>query len=306
MRLFDRAKEIGAIRADQGSQRPVQEKASQDRGAEMQIYDRERRQFRGKDLNDPFDAPLPWEERAEKEGQQVRSKEKPVIIQVRRVSKTFGSGETATRALKEVSLTVKMGEMVSIMGPSGCGKSTLLHILAGIEKADEGEIWIDGVPLHRLSEQMLSDLRLNRMGFVFQQFHLIPVLTALENIALPLVAKGLSDREAKRRARAALEQVGLADKANRYPSELSGGQNQRVAIARALVARPKIVWADEPTGALDSQTADMTIGLLRRINEAYGTTIVIVTHDPAVAKQTDRIILMENGRVLGERVGAGA
>jgi len=223
------------------------------------------------------------------------------IIQARRVSKTFGSGESATRALKEVSLTIAAGELVSIMGPSGCGKSTLLHVLAGIEKADEGEIWIDGVPVHTLNDRALSALRLNRMGFVFQQFHLIPVLTALENVALPLVAKGLPDRIAHRRAKTALEQVGLSDKAHRYPAELSGGQNQRVAIARALVGEPKIVWADEPTGALDSRTADMTIGLLRSINETHGTTIVIVTHDPAVAGRTDRIVRMENGRVLGER-----
>jgi len=223
------------------------------------------------------------------------------IIQARRVSKTFGSGESATRALKEVSLTIGAGELVSIMGPSGCGKSTLLHVLAGIEKADEGEIWIDGVPVHTLNDRALSALRLNRMGFVFQQFHLIPVLTALENVALPLVAKGLPDRIAHRRAKTALEQVGLSDKAHRYPAELSGGQNQRVAIARALVGEPKIVWADEPTGALDSRTADMTIGLLRSINETRGTTIVIVTHDPAVAGRTDRIVRMENGRVLGER-----
>ena len=228
------------------------------------------------------------------------------MIRAKQVSKTFGSGESATRALKEVSLTVAEGELVSIMGPSGCGKSTLLHVLAGIEKADGGEIWIDGVPVHSLNDKALSELRLNRMGFVFQQFHLIPVLTALENVALPLVAKGLSDQEAHRRAKMALEQVGLSDKARRYPAELSGGQNQRVAITRALVGEPKIVWADEPTGALDSRTAEMTIGLLRRINETYGTTIVIVTHDQAVANRTDRIILMENGRVLGERGAAGA
>jgi putative ABC transport system ATP-binding protein len=231
----------------------------------------------------------------------VRATAAKTIVRAQRVGKTFGAGETAVRALKEVDLTIAAGEVVSIMGPSGCGKSTLLHVLAGIEQADGGEIWIDGVPLHSLKEKALSDFRLNTMGFVFQQFHLIPVLTALENVALPLVARGLSDREAHRRAAAALEQVGLADKARRYPAELSGGQNQRVAIARALVGRPKIVWADEPTGALDSRTAEAIIGLLKRCNEAYGTTVVIVTHDPAVASRTDRIIRMENGRVLGER-----
>lgn len=230
----------------------------------------------------------------------------PAIIQVEKVSKTFGSGESATKALKDVSLSIRAGELVSIMGPSGCGKSTLLHILAGIEKADSGEIWIDGIPVHSLKEQKLSDFRLNCMGFVFQQFHLIPVLTAWENVALPLVAKGISDKESRHRALVALEQVGLKDKAQRYPMELSGGQNQRVAIARALVGKPKILWADEPTGALDSHTADLTIGLLSRLNEVHGTTIVIVTHDPSIAKRTSRIIMMENGRVLGERVGVHA
>jgi len=223
------------------------------------------------------------------------------LIEAVDVCKTFGSGPAATRALRDVCLTIEAGEVVAIMGPSGCGKSTLLHVLAGIERPDKGEVRIDGVPLHRLPERDRSRFRLERMGFVFQQYHLIPVLTALENVALPLVGRGVSSAEARERARAALELVGLGDQARRYPAELSGGQNQRIAIARAIVGDPIVIWADEPTGALDSDTARQTIGLLRSINERRGTTIVMVTHDRDVAAQAGRILRMENGRVTGER-----
>lgn len=206
-----------------------------------------------------------------------------------------------TRALKDVNLSIREGEVVAIMGPSGCGKSTLLHVLAGIEQPDSGEVWVDNVPLHEMKDGELSDFRLANMGFVFQQYHLIPVLSVLDNIALPLIARGMSEREANRKAKLALEQVGLADKAKHFPVQLSGGQNQRVAIARALVGQPRIIWADEPTGALDSQTAEAAIGLLLKANEWYGTTVVIVTHDPTVASRAGRLIRMDNGRVLPER-----
>lgn len=206
-----------------------------------------------------------------------------------------------TRALKDVNLSIREGEVVAIMGPSGCGKSTLLHVLAGIEQPDSGEVWVDNVPLHEMKDGELSDFRLANMGFVFQQYHLIPVLSVLDNIALPLIARGMSEREANRKAKLALEQVGLADKAKHFPVQLSGGQNQRVAIARALVGQPRIIWADEPTGALDSQTAEAAIGLLIKANEWYGTTVVIVTHDPTVASRAGRLIRMNNGRVLPER-----
>ncbi|WP_409343845.1 ABC transporter ATP-binding protein [Paenibacillus sp. MBLB4367] len=227
------------------------------------------------------------------------------LIEAKQISKTFGRGESETRALKQVSLNVRDGEMISIMGPSGCGKTTLLHLLAGIERADEGEIRIDGTPLHGMNDDKLAAFRLAHMGFVFQTYHLIPVLHALDNVALPLIGRGLSEKEAKSRAYEALEQVGLGDKAKRFPAELSGGQNQRVAIARALVGDPKVVWADEPTGALDSKTAEQVLGLLRKMNEHRRTTIVIVTHDPQIAEQTDRILRMENGRIVSEQPGGG-
>lgn len=221
-----------------------------------------------------------------------------MLIRVSNVSKTYGKGEAATRALRDVSLTIGKGETVAITGPSGCGKTTLLHLLAGLEEADKGEIWAGEALITKLDDQEIAKIRLSRMGFVFQTYHLVPVLTAWENAALPLVASGVSTKEARTRAMEALKEVGLADKAHRYPSQLSGGQNQRIAIARAIIGKPSIIWADEPTGALDSDTADQIIGLLEMLNRHYGTTLVIVTHDPKVADRMSRVIRLQNGRVV--------
>lgn len=220
------------------------------------------------------------------------------MIQVTNLTKTFGTGPAQVRVLKEVDLHIRQGEMVSITGPSGCGKSTLLHVLSGIEPPTEGQVIIDGFQLHSAREKDLTAFRLKKMGFIFQSYHLIPVLTAEENVALPLIGQGISSRKANEKARHALNRVGLADKASSRPAYLSGGQNQRVAIARAIAAEPNVIWADEPTGALDSQNSEQVVGLLRHINETMGTAIVIVTHDAKVAAQTDRIIRMENGRIL--------
>ncbi|RJE89043.1 ABC transporter ATP-binding protein [Paenibacillus sp. 1011MAR3C5] len=220
------------------------------------------------------------------------------MIRVSDVSKTYGKGEAATRALRDVSLTIGRGETVAITGPSGCGKTTLLHLLAGLEGADKGEIWAGDALITQLDDQEIAKIRLSRMGFVFQTYHLVPVLTAWENAALPLIASGVSTKEARTRALEALKEVGLADKAHRYPSQLSGGQNQRIAIARAIIGKPSIIWADEPTGALDSDTADQIIGLLEMLNRHYGTTLVIVTHDPKVADRMSRIIRLQNGRIV--------
>ncbi|MFD0712094.1 ABC transporter ATP-binding protein [Paenibacillus sp. GCM10027626] len=220
------------------------------------------------------------------------------MIRASNLTKTYGKGEAATRALKRAGFVINRGETVAITGPSGCGKTTLLHVLAGIERLDQGEIWLGDTALHLLDEAELSRLRLEKMGFIFQSYHLIPVLTAWENAALPLVAQGVGHKEAKARAFEALAQVGLKDRAGHYPSELSGGQNQRVAIARAIIGQPVVLWADEPTGALDSETSDQVIGLLEMLNRHYGTTIVIVTHDRNVAARAQRIIRMENGRIV--------
>ena len=224
-----------------------------------------------------------------------------IMIEAKEVRKSFGEGEAAVRALRGASLSIRKGEIAAVTGPSGCGKTTLLHVLSGIETADEGEIWIGGTPLHKKSDKEISKLRLERMGFVFQQYHLIEVLNVLENVSLPLIARGLPEKEAYRKAAAALELVGLSDKLAARPSELSGGQCQRTAIARAVAGEPEIIWADEPTGALDTDNARQVVGLLRKLNEALGTTVVIVTHDPNVAAAAHRIIRMENGRILPER-----
>ncbi|MBB3070143.1 putative ABC transport system ATP-binding protein [Paenibacillus baekrokdamisoli] len=214
------------------------------------------------------------------------------------MSKTFGVGQAKTRALKQISMEISAGETVSITGPSGCGKTTLLHLLAGIERMDEGEVWIGETAIHMLDEDELSKLRLEKMGFVFQSYHLIPVLRAWENVALPIIARGMNRKEAREKAVEALKLVGLAERAERYPSELSGGQNQRVAIARAIIGEPKILWADEPTGALDTGTADQIIGLLEMLNSHYGTTLVIVTHDSHIAARMNRTIRMQEGRII--------
>jgi ABC-type antimicrobial peptide transport system, ATPase component len=228
-----------------------------------------------------------------------------MFIRVSELTKTYGKGEAATRALREVSFQIGKGESVAVTGQSGCGKTTLLHLLAGLESADRGEIWIGDSPIHTLDDREMAKLRLSRMGFVFQSYHLVPVLTAWENAALPLIASGHSSGKARKRAMEALQEVGLADKARRYPSQLSGGQNQRVAIARAIVGKPDILWADEPTGALDTDTADQVIGLLEMLNRHHGTTIVVVTHDPRIAGRMSRTIRLQNGRIVHDG-GAGA
>lgn len=220
------------------------------------------------------------------------------MIQADRLTKIFGSGGSMVRALREVDLTIAKGEMVSIVGPSGCGKTTLLHVLSGIELPTEGRVVIDGFDLYGAKEKARSAFRLDKTGFVFQSFHLIPVLNALENVALPLIGQGMPSKKAHHKAKTALTQVGLGDKLNARPTQLSGGQNQRIAIARAIVSDPIVLWADEPTGALDSQTSEQIVGLLRHINETMGTTIVMVTHDNRIAAQSDRTIRMENGRII--------
>ena len=202
------------------------------------------------------------------------------------------------QALRGIDLALARGEMAAIMGPSGCGKTTLLNCLSGLDAVDEGEVLIEGVPLSAMSDRERTDYRARRMGFVFQYYNLMPVLTAVENVELPLLVTRVSAAEARRRAFEALELVGIPQRARHLPEQLSGGERQRVTIARALVNDPAIVWADEPTGDLDSANAEEITALLRRLN--VERSLLIVTHDPSVGAATDRIIRMVDGAVAGE------
>jgi putative ABC transport system ATP-binding protein len=204
------------------------------------------------------------------------------------------------RALDGVDLTVAAGEMVAIMGPSGCGKTTLLNCMSGLDTVDAGDVRIEGVSLSSMSDREWTAYRGRRMGFVFQFYNLLPVLSAVENVELPLLVARVEAADARRRAIEALAMVGLADRASHVPEELSGGERQRATIARSLVNDPAIVWADEPTGDLDSEMAQEIVDLMRRLNVERGLTFVIVTHDISVGRRADRIVRMLDGRVVGE------
>jgi putative ABC transport system ATP-binding protein len=223
------------------------------------------------------------------------------IVDARRIEKTYDTGKVRVHVLKGVDLILERGEMVAIMGPSGCGKTTLLNCLSGLDAVDSGEVVIDGTPLSAMSDRERTDYRARQMGFVFQFYNLMPVLTAVENVELPLLVARESQREARRRALAALDLVGLGDRAGHVPDELSGGERQRVTIARSLVNDPAIVWADEPTGDLDSENAAEIVDLMRRLNVEQGLTFLIVTHDISVGRKTDRIIRMLDGEIVEEQ-----
>ena len=223
-----------------------------------------------------------------------------LIISATEIHKTYDTGTVQIYALRGVDLGVKRGEMVAIMGPSGCGKTTLLNCLSGLDEIDSGVVTIDGMVLHDLPDDDRSDYRARRMGFVFQLYNLLPVLSAVENVEMPLLVSGIGAREARRRSMEALDMVGLSDRAAHVPSELSGGQRQRVTIARALVNRPTIVWADEPTGDLDSETANGIIDLMCDLNRTDGQTFVIVTHARDVGERAHRIVQMRDGQVVDD------
>ena len=224
------------------------------------------------------------------------------IIRADSVVKTYRTGSAEVNALRNVSFAVARGEMVAVMGPSGCGKTTLLNCLSGLDGVDSGEIWLEGQNLAQMGDRKRTDYRARRMGFIFQVYNLLPVLSAAENVELPLLVAGMRPGDARKRAMAALDTVGLANWAGHRPAELSGGQRQRVTIARSLVNEPAIVWADEPTGSLDSAAADDIISLLRQLNEAAGLTIVLVTHDPGIGDRSDRIVRMRDGEIVGEDI----
>jgi len=218
------------------------------------------------------------------------------MIELRDVSKTVTSGDHRLTILHPLTLTVPEGQRLAILGPSGSGKSTLLGLIAGLDSPSGGAVVIDGVEITALSEDRLAKLRGEKIGFVFQSFHLIPSLTALENILVPMEIAGR--RDAGARAKTLLAEVGLGERGHHYPSQLSGGEQQRVAIARALSNEPKIILADEPTGNLDSNTGHTVIDLLLTINRTRGTTVIVVTHDPDIASMADARISLRDGRVV--------
>jgi len=220
------------------------------------------------------------------------------IIQAREVKKIYRNGHLRVEALHDVSMEITQGEMVAIMGPSGCGKTTLLNCLSGLDSIDEGDVLIQGDNLRDLSDRARTAYRARHMGFIFQDFNLLPVLSAVENVELPLLVAGMPGRKARKRALEMLDQVGLSDRARHQPAELSGGQRQRVTIARALANEPALVWADEPTGNLDSETAQEIMDLLSRLNHDQGQTFVLVTHALEVGHMADRIIQMRDGHIV--------
>jgi putative ABC transport system ATP-binding protein len=224
------------------------------------------------------------------------------IVEARGVQKTYDTGQVEVHALRGVDLGIEPGEMVAIMGPSGSGKTTLLNCLSGLDAIDAGDVLIEGVSLASMTDTQRTNYRARRMGFVFQFYNLMPVLSAVENVELPLLVARVDAKEARRRALESLDLVGVADRASHVPDELSGGQRQRVTIARALVNTPAIVWADEPTGDLDSENAEEIIELMRRLNREQGLTFLIVTHDINVGRSTDRIVRMVDGEIVDEEL----
>ncbi len=226
----------------------------------------------------------------------------PPIVEARSVRKTYDTGKVEVRALRDVSLAVARGEMLAIMGPSGCGKTTLLNCLSGLDSVDGGDVLIEGTALSDMSDRERTAYRARHMGFVFQFYNLMPVLTAVENVELPLLVSRVPSKEARTLALGALELVGLGERGDHVPDELSGGERQRVTIARSLVNNPAIVWADEPTGDLDSENADEIVDLMRRLNVERGLTFLIVTHDIGVGRKADRIVRMLDGSIVDEQI----
>jgi putative ABC transport system ATP-binding protein len=222
---------------------------------------------------------------------------KPIIIRLEDIYKTYGIEDTLVKALDGVNLTIEEGEYCSIMGPSGSGKSTAMNIIGCLDQPTSGHYYLDKLDVSTVADAELAGIRNRKLGFVFQQFHLLPQLTALENVMLPMVYGGLSSTERKERAEVALEKVGLTNRMANRPNQLSGGQQQRVAIARAIVNEPRVLLADEPTGALDSRTTQEVMDIFTELNET-GITIIMVTHEPEVAKQTKRIVWFKDGQIV--------
>ena len=220
------------------------------------------------------------------------------IVVARNLTKNYDTGKIEVKALRGVNLDVRRGEMMAIMGPSGCGKTTLLNCLSGIDDITSGEVWIAGKPISKMSDNEKTDFRAMKMGFIFQSYNLLPVLKVVENVELPCLVRGDDPKKARQKARDILEAVGLKEETLKKPAELSGGQQQRVAIARSLVNEPDVVFADEPTGNLDSETTAEVIELMKSLHREKGLTFVIVTHDSTVGQSTERVVMMRNGAIL--------
>ncbi len=222
------------------------------------------------------------------------------LIQAENLTKVYGTGDTAVVALDHVNLTVNPGDFVAVMGPSGCGKSTLLHLIGGLDRPTDGNVSIDGQPVAKMSDDVITQLRRRKIGFVFQFFNLIPILSSVENASLPLLLDGANSAQTKQKATEWLTKVGLENRLASRPDQLSAGQQQRVAIARALITDPVLVLADEPTGNLDTKSADEIAVLLKQVAKTWGRAVLMVTHDPRIAAYADRIVFLKDGKIVNE------
>ncbi|MEK7809374.1 MAG: ABC transporter ATP-binding protein [Chloroflexota bacterium] len=226
------------------------------------------------------------------------------LIQAENLTKVYGAGEAAITALDHVNININAGEFVAVMGPSGCGKSTLLHLLGGLDRPTDGNASIEDQPLAKMTDDALTKVRRRKIGFVFQFFNLIPILSSLENVALPLLLDDVSLSNAKQKATEWLIKVGLGERLGSRPDELSAGQQQRVAIARALITDPILILADEPTGNLDTKSSDEIVSLLKQVSQQWGRAVLMVTHDPRIAAHAERIVSMRDGKIVEDRHNA--
>lgn len=224
-----------------------------------------------------------------------------IILRLENVRKVYKMGKVNVVALDNISLSVRKGEFLLIMGPSGSGKSTFMNIIGCLDLPTRGKIYLDGVDISELSESKLAQIRGNKIGFIFQQFNLMPGLTAIENVELPMIFQRIDKKKRKKRASELLELLGLSDRINHFPNELSGGQQQRVAIARALVNNPEILLGDEPTGNIDTKTGDEVMQILKDLHRR-GRTVIVVTHDPSLKKYADRVIYLRDGKIVGDSI----